>query len=67
MGGLCSYVLDPSPSQVTDRESVSPSEYAAWESRMNDLEKTLQEERSRRHRYGPMTRCSWTYLDCNLG
>jgi hypothetical protein len=41
--------------QVTDRESVSATEYAAWEARMNDLEKTLEEERARRHRYEQRT------------
>ncbi len=34
--------------QVTDRGSVTPSEMALWESKMDELEKTLREERQRR-------------------
>lgn len=41
-----------SRAQVTDRESVTPSELAAWESRMSNLEASIQEEKNRRKRCG---------------
>ncbi|GFH13305.1 uncharacterized protein HaLaN_09161 [Haematococcus lacustris] len=34
---------------VTDRDSCSPSELAAWEARMAQLERTLHEEKQKRH------------------
>ncbi|KAF5827921.1 hypothetical protein DUNSADRAFT_18525 [Dunaliella salina] len=36
---------------VTDRDSVTPSELAAWESRMSNLEATIQDEKRRRRQF----------------
>lgn len=49
-GGAASNVSYPRTA-VTESNSVTPSELAAWESRMSDLEKTIREERTRRARY----------------
>lgn len=35
---------------VTERGSVTPSEFATWELKMNELECTLKDERVRRQR-----------------
>jgi len=36
---------------VTDRDSVTPSELAAWEARMSNLEATIQDEKRRRKQF----------------
>ncbi len=36
--------------QVTERGSVTPSEMAAWEAKMSEMERTLKDEKIRRQR-----------------